>query len=328
MVISDRFCKRYSWARVIFVFLLIAALIIGLPLPAIAEGIASINPQADKTLFCTGENATISINLDDVADLFGYQFAVNYNPSLVNASGTFVDAFFNASTNASIPSGWNATCSNGKCKFAASKVEPGTPVTGSGLLAQVTLTGATPGTFDLTISDDVLSDRDALAITHGKTSLHLIIGGYATVSGTVSLQGRITPVNTGRVTLADPNNIFGPYTASFNSATGAFTLSNVKVMPGGSSYQFNISHDLYLGNQTAHTLNPLDNYTAPVARLLGGDANNDGAIDLSDLTCIGGSFGNAPVTCGTTGSSDINANGTVNILDLVLTGGNYGLTAP
>ncbi len=75
-------------------------------------------------------------------------------------------------------------------------------------------------------------------------------------------------------------------------------------------------------------LQALDSYTAPQTRLLGGDSNNDGLIDLSDLTCIGGSFGGAPVPCGTTGSSDINGDGSINILDLVLPGGNYGLTSP
>lgn len=59
-----------------------------------------------------------------------------------------------------------------------------------------------------------------------------------------------------------------------------------------------------------------------------GDTANGTAIDLSDLTCIGGAFGGSPTPCGATGSSDINGDGTVNILDLVLPGGNYGLASP
>ena len=103
-------------------------------------------------------------------------------------------------------------------------------------------------------------------------------------------------------------------------------------MPGGSDYQFDAAHGLYLSNRTTHTLNPLESYPAPSTRLLGGNANNDDnadKIDISDLTCIGGSFGGEPpFTCGATGSSDVNADGVVNILDLVLSGGNYGLTSP
>jgi hypothetical protein len=207
-------------------------------------------------------------------------------------------------------------------------VEPGEAVTGSGAVAQVTLTGVSAGTFDLTLSADILSDREAQAMQHTAGSLPLTVCGYANVSGTVSLQGRTSPVNAGQVTLTDLGGVFGPYTASFNAATGAFTINNVKVMPGGSNYQFDAAHGLYLGNRTTHMLNPLDSYAASAPRLLGGDANNDGMIEISDLTCIGGSFGGTPVVCGTTGSSDINADGAVNILDLVLPGSNYGLTSP
>jgi hypothetical protein len=99
-------------------------------------------------------------------------------------------------------------------------------------------------------------------------------------------------------------------------------------MPDGSKYQLDATHGLSLGNHTVHMLHPLDSYTAPATRLKGGDADNSGLIDISDLTCIGGSFDSTPVTCGTAGSSDINADNEVNILDLVLAGSNYGLTTP
>jgi len=312
--------------------MLLLALALSLALPThmaeAADPLPGISISTSSSLFCTGESATISINLADVVNLFGYQFIVHYNASRVSASGAFVNTFFDTTTQASIPSGWNASCSSGECKFAASKVEPGTPVTGSGALAQITLTGASPGTFSLTISDDILSDRDAQAMTHTAGSLSLTVCGYATVSGTVSLQGRAAPVNAGQITLTDLGGIFGSYTTTFNPTTGAFTISSIKVMPTGSNYQFDAAHGLYLGNRTTHTLNPSDNYAASATRLLGGDANNDGVVDISDLTCIGGSFGGAPVACGTTGSSDINADGAVNILDLVLPGSNFGLTIP
>jgi len=291
------------------------------PLPGIA-------PATGSSLFCTGESTTISVNLTDVVALYGYQFVVNYAPSLVSASAAFVNTFFDATMDASIPTDWNASCNSGECKFAVTKVDPGESVSGSGTVAQITLTGLSAGTFDLTLSQDILSDRDAQAMPHDIAALSLTVCGYATVNGTVSLQGRSVPADAGQVTLTDLGGHFGPYSANFNASTGAFTISNVKVMPGGSNYQFDAVHGLYLGNRTTHTLNPLDNYIAPSTRLLGGDADNDGLVDLSDLTCIGGSFGEAPVLCGATGSSDINADGVVNILDLVLPGGNYGLTVP
>jgi len=301
----------------------------GVPLPGIL-------PTTGSSLFCTGESTIISLNLTDVVDLYGYQFVVNYDHSLVSASGAFLNSFFDTtSPHASIPTGWNAVCNEGQCKFAVTKLAPGEPVSGSGAVAQITLTGLSAGTFDLTLSQDILSNRDGRARVHKRSSLPLTVCGYATVSGKVSLQGRSTPINAGTVTLTDLGGVFGPYTTSFDAATGAFTISSIKVMPGGSDYQFDAAHGLYLSNRTTHVLNPLESYPAPSTRLLGGDANNDGTINIYDLSCIGGSFGStppvAPATCvsdSTTGNSDVNADGAVNILDLVLSGGNYGLTSP
>jgi hypothetical protein len=288
----------------------------------------SLVPAATSPTFCTGEGATVTISVMDVANLFGYQFIVHYDPALASASGAFVNSFFDTSTDASIPAGWNASCTSGECRFAASKVDPGVPVSGSGILAQVQFTGTNAGAFDLTISDDILTDRDSQAIAHTAYSLHLTVCSLASVTGSVSLQGRTAPVNAGQVTLTDLGGIFGPYTTTFDPATGAFNFSNVRVMPGGSYYQLQAGHGLYLANRTNQMLHAADAFSASPTRLLGGDANNDGLIDISDLTCIGGSFGGTPVVCGTTGSSDINSDGTVNILDLVLPGSNYGLASP
>jgi hypothetical protein len=246
----------------------------------------------------------------------------------VEASAAFTNAFFDTRTNAIIPPGWDASCSNGACKFAVSRMEPGAPVSGSGSVALVRLNGVSTGTFDFTISDDILTNRDSQSMNHAIQPLHLSVCGYASVSGTVALQGRLTPIDAGLVTLTDLGGAFGSYSTSFNPVTGAFIFNHVKVLPGGSNYQLEAVHGSYLGNRTKQNLHALENFSAPPTRLLGGDANNDGLIDLSDLTCIGGSFGSAPVPCGTTGSSDINADGAVNILDLVLVGGNYGLVSP
>ena len=282
----------------------------------------------DNPLFCTGESTTVTISLTDVAGLFGYQFIVHYDPGLVEASAAFTNAFFDTRANAVIPPGWDASCAAGECRFAVSRVDPGAAVNGSGPVALVRLNGTSTGTFDLTISDDILTTRDSQSMNHAIHPLHLGVCGYAGVSGTVSLQGRSAPTDAGLVTLTDLGGDFGSYSTNFNPDTGAFNFNYVKVLPGGSDYQLEAGHASYLANRTRQTLHALESFAAPATRLPGGDANNDGLIDLSDLTCIGGSFGNSPVVCGTNGSSDINSDGAVNILDLVLAGGNYGLISP
>jgi len=284
---------------------------------------AGIMPTTDAPLFCTGETTKVKIDLNNVADVYGYQFEVNYDATKVSATGAFNNSFFDT-TGDYAP--WNATCSAGTCKFSVSKLAPQIPVTGSGTVAEITFTGLSAGEFDVTVSNDILSDRDANVIGHSVGGpLHLTVCGYATASGVVSLQGRATPINAGTVTLT--NGIFGSYSTNFDPITGAWSINNIKVLPGGTSYTFDAAHGLYLGNQMTQVLTGAG-YVAPSTKLKGGDADNSGLIDVSDITCISGSFGGVPVTCGATGSSDINADGLINILDLVLPGGNYGLSTP
>jgi hypothetical protein len=288
-------------------------------LPTPTPGIV---PVTDTPLFCTRESSKVKINLNDITNLYGYQFQVNYDATIVSASGAFNNSFFDT-LGGSTP--WNATCSAGTCQFSVSKLG-GDPVNGSGTVAEINFTGLQAGEFDVTIGNAILSDRDANVIGNAVGGpLHMTVCGYATATGVVSLQGRATPINSGTVTLT---GAFGPYSANFDATTGAWSIPNIKVMPGGTSYTFDAAHGLYLGNQMTHALMPGDTYAAAATKLKGGDADNSRKIDVSDITCISGSFGGAPVTCGTTGSSDINADGSVNILDLVLPGGNYSLTSP
>ncbi len=275
-----------------------------------------------------GGNTTVLIDLNAIGNLYGYQFRVNYDATKVSATGAFVNSFFDTA-GGSIPSGWNASCAAGVCQFAVTQLNPAPAVTGSGPLAQITFTGVAPGTVPLTFSSDVLSDRDGIAISHTTGTAALTVYGFATLSGTVNLQGRASPSDaTGTVTLTDTGGVFAPTVATI-AANGTWTATNVPVMPGGSTYQLDAAHSLYLGNQLAGVaLTPGNTYPQPATALKGGDANNDGTISVGDLSCIGGDFGGAPGNCGGAGGSDINADGAVNILDLVLAGGNYGLSTP
>jgi hypothetical protein len=286
----------------------------------------SVGVSADKAVFCGAENATVKIDFAGLSNLFGYQLQVSYDDSLVDATGAWVNSFFDTADPAAKP--WNATCAGGVCKFSVSHVLPQLAVNGSGTVAQLTLTPHnTAGTFNVTVSGDILSDRNANVLAHTAADpLALTVCGLASASGTVSLQGRPTPTDSGKVKLT--NGAFGPYETDYNATTGAWSISNIKVMPGGgTSYTFDATHGLYLGNRMIHVLNPGDAYAAPDTKLKGGDANDDLTINSVDLSAIGTAFGSAPVGGAGTGA-DINYDGIVNILDLVLAGGNYGLSSP
>lgn len=301
--------------------------------PAGAQGVTSATPavalHTDKAVFCA-EGTTVKIDFSGVADLYGYQFEVHYDAGKVNASATFLNSFFDTTgpTDA-IPPGWNAACSDGVCRFGASKTDPAAPVSGSGSVAQITFAMVQAGEFDVTIHNDYLSNRDGGAIAHSSAPpLHLKIECGANVSGKVRLQGRPTPLDPGKVRLTDLGGSFAPLETNFDPVTGAFAFTGVQVQLGGSNYQFDVTHSLYLGNRMTQMLRPGVAYTAPDTRLKAGDANNDGVIDVSDRACIGGAFGAAPAVCGATGSSDLNHDGAVNVFDLALAGGNYMRSSP
>nr|MBP7688033.1 hypothetical protein [Thermoflexales bacterium] len=288
--------------------------------------VASLSFDPASARLAVGGTTTVQINLSTVTNLYGYQFEVNYDPAKVSASGVFVNSFFDTTVNAFVA--WNADCTvSGVCKFSVTKQNPAVAINGSGPLASIVFTGNAVGTTPLTFSSDILSDANAGVIAHSVGTATLTVYGYTTVSGKVNLQGRATPNDTlGTVTLTTAD--FAP-TVAIIAADGNWSAS-VPVLQGGSTYQLDAAHSLYLSNRHAGiALTSGVAMVQPPTTLKGGDANNDGVIDIPDLTCIAGDFGGAPVHCGPLPtSSDITADGIVNILDLVLAGSNYGLTTP
>ena len=159
--------------------------------------------------------------------------------------------------------------------------------------------------------------------------LPLTVCGSTTISGKITMQGRSAGnVDPGKVTLTDlGSNFTGPFSANFGN-DGLFSLT-VPVMPDGSEYQMDAAHGLYLTNRkTPVALTYGVPLTGQDTRLWGGDANNDGKVLIGDLSCIGGSFGLVPSTCGGVGSADINADSKVNVQDLAIAGGNFDKTSP
>ena len=292
-------------------------------------------------LICTGESTVVYINLTDAVDMYGYEFEVSYGSTNASATGAFVVSFFDTQPPASIPSAgppfWNAACSGGTCRFSVVHVAPQQPVSGSGPLAKITLTGVAPGAFNMTFSSPKLTDINSIALPYTLGApLPITVCGLATVSGQVTLQGR--PGNNGTpgtVTLTEqtPTNFTPPGVApvAFSAINGAFTFTNVPYLLGGSSYKIAAAHDLYLTNAKLVTVS--GNLTNQNTWLWGGDANNSGKVEINDLSCIGASFHGAPpgtcsITPGDGKSADINADGIINVQDLAVTGGNFDKLSP
>lgn len=285
---------------------------------------------ADKALVC---NATeLRIDFRDMPAFYGYQFKVQYDDALLDAVGAFDNSWFSTTNQASIPGGWGASCVAGVCKFAVSKVNPAIPISGSGPVGKITFTAQAAGVSTVQLTNLTITDIDGFSVpATAPLPVELTTCGRASVSGKVSLQGRVTPIDGGEVKAIDTGGIFPTVTVPFDAA-GNYTLTNLPVLPGGSSYKLRATHILYLGNEKTVALSPGAALTNQNTRLLGGDADNSGlnppgtvGVDVGDLSCVAGAFDGPPVSCGPLplSSTDINKDNVTNIQDLAITGGNY-----
>jgi parallel beta-helix repeat protein len=273
---------------------------------------------------------TVGIAFANMPAIYGYEFKVEFNDDKVSAVSAFDNSWF-VTTGQYIP--WQAgTCTGSECKLAVTK-QGSAPVSGGGTVATVNLTAVSGGLTPIKIKEVVVSDIDGfrIPVSVANDTIEIGVCGTASVSGKISLQGRLTPMDAGSVKLVDTGAHFPEITVAFD-ANGNFSIPNVPVLPTGSTYSIRALHGLYLDNlKTLAPMLPGDSLTGENTRLLGGDADNSALIDISDLTCMGGWFGLSSPNfgiCGTTGSPDINKDLKVNIQDLSIAGGNYMKASP
>ena len=189
----------------------------------------AVLPTAVDQSVC--QTATVDIAVQNVTDLYGYQFELTYDDSLVDATAAFVQGFFDANGSGLTLPGWDAACAAGVCRFARTEFNPDGPVSGSGVIARVTLTAdlpATPGAFNVVVQNVGLTDRDSFAIAATGGSLPMTVCGEETgvcpvdpEAGTVGNQ-RTTILGTGmgspdrsrtmaRITVPDPTHVIDLY---------------------------------------------------------------------------------------------------------------------
>lgn len=143
--------------------------------------------------------------------------------------------------------------------------------------------------------------------------------GTCTITGTMALQGRTD--HSGIDVMAS-----GPTDSSTTTGSdGVFTFHNMLT----GSYTLTGSHPGYLSCERTAVQCTADSTTqiSPTT-LLGGDTNNDNAINLFDLVTVGSSFNTCQGDPGFKPEADINETGCVDLFDLVLVGVNYGVIGP
>lgn len=229
----------------LLVFLVALLLVLSPSALAQASTQLVLNPVVSSVT--VGNSVVVSIDVASVSNLYGYQFQVTYDASKVSASGAFVNSFFNTTAGTFIPSGWNANCAAGVCKFAATHLNTASPVTGSGTLAQITFTGVSTGNVPLAFGSDILADRDGNAMAHTSGTANVLVnpapGGtsllFNPVLNTVAVGNSVVV----SIDLAAVTSLYGyqfqvTYDASKVSASGAFVntffdTASSTFIPGG-----------------------------------------------------------------------------------------------
>ena len=255
-----------------------------------------------------GSPVTYAVDLQNVPST-GYtsaEFICTYNQSLASVT-SLADAGLFGTSPVILKNGPGG----GTFTYAVSGSN-GTKAMTSGTVFRFTLVALATGSFTVNCSAKVsTTGSDLMTIPFSPLSITVSPAtNNGTVSGTVISGRAVTVTLTGSETHSVAASSSGAY--SISAAAGTYTLT--ASAPG------------YLGASGSVTLTTGGTLTRNVT-LLGGDINADNVIDAWDVQTLGFYY-NQPVTSSTPISVDLNNDGTINLLDLTILANNYGRTGP
>ncbi|MFQ5855700.1 MAG: hypothetical protein ACE5LU_08680 [Anaerolineae bacterium] len=181
-----------------------------------------------------------------------------------------------------------------------------------------TVTVTDTGTHVDSVTTTVTGVTATPTTTPTPTSTPTTQPGTCQITGNVFLQGRSN--HSGATILINGTPM------ATTASDGRFTVPN---LAAPATYKVTASHPGYLSSEDNSVQCLADQTTVmPHTTLLGGDANNDKAINLFDLVIVAAAFNTCPGDPGYDSRADINETGCADIFDLVLVGINYGVTGP
>ena len=315
--------QRLFVRHYLFFIILLAAV----PIALRFQG-SSVRAQADDTpslivappivalMINNNNEITLELQAANVIDLYSFDVTLAYDPAVVQldgwALGELVSTFNWKLAEERTPPG--------HFRLAYSKIG-GSPVSGDGVLLELTFSGTNAGDSAITITEAIFVEP----IQGEKTFPHLEHGFItvdfytAQVTGVVFLQGQAS--RAGLHARLGIGTVYGqgPYDSLSLPNLGA----NLDFSPvvTGDTYTFATKQPRYLN--LARTLTVNDPLALPPLRLLAGDITGDEAVTTADMDAIRSAFG----TSGHGLAADLNNDGVVDLRDLALAGGNFGLTA-
>lgn len=219
----------------------------------------------------------------------------------------------------------------GACvRVAVSHTGGSGPVTNAtGTVATITWAALATGSPAISIATvppgvppgSVLSDADGEAIPIDNTSVpDITVTDPGAIEGVVQRQGTQTDhAGTEIVAIAVDDGVAA---TTVTTADGSFSLA----APLGSTYTVNARYPGYLQAQKDSVYVMDTDVDIGTTKLVGGDVNADNCINILDIVSIVAKFGQTELPADD--PQDINDDGTINIFDLTVAAGNFSLCGP
>jgi outer membrane protein assembly factor BamB/subtilisin family serine protease len=176
---KGRMVRKKEW-RVVCVTFLLSVVILLTPASEISPRIGSVSGveplssgetlvqvNPDSSLTYLEESRRIDVSVSNVTKLYGFDFKVHFNSTVLEAVDVVEGGFLNE------PTLWVAKYIDnvaGVVEVAAVSLYPAAPANGSGVLAGITFNGKVVGASCLNLTDTLLLDPDAQEIAHNATS--------------------------------------------------------------------------------------------------------------------------------------------------------------
>ncbi len=129
---------------------------------AAAEAATSVSLEPASSTVDMGEEALVTIQVTDVADLYGADVRISFDPALIEVIGSKIEPGTMPYPDFQVKNQVNNSA--GTIWYAVTQINPREPVSGSGVMAQFTVRGKAPGTSALTFTNCQLVTRAGVAI--------------------------------------------------------------------------------------------------------------------------------------------------------------------
>ena len=150
-----------------------------------AQAVLSIDPTTRTT--STGSVVTVDVNVSNVSDLYGYQFDLTFNPSILQAVSSSEGPFLATGGSTFFINGLNDNLGGTVSATADTLLSAVNGVSGSGALAVFTFNAIGNGTSAIGIQNETLLDSNFNILSDTTT------GGSVTVGSGVVAAPEIDP---------------------------------------------------------------------------------------------------------------------------------------